>query len=578
MWQLKKRPLSISVIGIIFILFILTDAVIYDLLFESVRSFYFRRRECFVTATTDALLLYLPFIFIGPKRLWTLWLPVAFVTVVPIAELWYFRNFNELIPGVAYNMLPSVDSVIFKSLVASMRLDDLLYLTPLCFFSIVFFGRRKIRILPSSRVMRTDYIVLAAASFIIAVSWNLTKFAYRYGTHNLGETFDRYVTNFVNKSYDVLKGYLTDYGLLGATVLTVRDAIGTELELSPEQRKAITDFFESRDKKYTPGPDVFTANRSKNLILVIVESWNSTTFDVDPDLEVMPAITSMVNDSSTIFIPHVIPKVYLGRSSDAQLTYNTGLIGLMDEPFVGRFADADYPSLAKALAYPTSSIIKPDKKTTWNAEITSASYGYNSMEFECGYGDAEIDSTLFAIALDRIRRMEEPFFVQITTLRMHDPYEVPGVISRLDENRLKQHFPDARDRNYLQRVRSFDQSLGHFIAGLRQAGLYDNTVVAVVGDHAAQPYALSTALNREEIPLFILNSGTGLTSDREVAQADIFPTLLDIMDIKDYIPVRIGVPYRGVGKSIFDNSVYSDPITPDEVSRLLIKGRFFNPR
>ncbi|MCH5331973.1 MAG: sulfatase-like hydrolase/transferase, partial [Alistipes sp.] len=88
-----------------------------------------------------------------------------------------------------------------------------------------------------------------------------------------------------------------------------------------------------------------------------------------------------------------------------------------------------------------------------------------------------------------------------------------------------------------------------FIDKLKASGLYDRSIIVIVSDHDAYTQNLYDGRKKCEpedrfIPLLILNSPIKTDTDRVIAQADIYPSLLDIMGVENYC-------FHGLGESVF---------------------------
>jgi phosphoglycerol transferase MdoB-like AlkP superfamily enzyme len=90
----------------------------------------------------------------------------------------------------------------------------------------------------------------------------------------------------------------------------------------------------------------------------------------------------------------------------------------------------------------------------------------------------------------------------------------------------------------------FDYELGKFIHFLKEQGLYDNSVIVIVSDHAPHSYADQPTFSKA-IPFIVLNSGIHYESNVLAGQIDVYPTILDIMGKLD------DSPWPGFGHSLF---------------------------
>ena len=140
-----------------------------------------------------------------------------------------------------------------------------------------------------------------------------------------------------------------------------------------------------------------------------------------------------------------------------------------------------------------------------------------------------IDRALFELVADTIIHMRQPFLAEVITLGMHYPFEdnnlqVPQWLSDAELDDKHQH-------NYLKTLWGFDSALGSFIADLKHSGMYDNTVLVLASDHD-----LDVGKRKSDGRITFVAANTGRTEriDRPVGQIDIFPTVVEIMDLEGW--------------------------------------------
>jgi len=150
-----------------------------------------------------------------------------------------------------------------------------------------------------------------------------------------------------------------------------------------------------------------------------------------------------------------------------------------------------------------------------------------------------------ALVLDFLGRTEEPFFVWIHYWDPHDPFLIPP--DDFLAARGVPRGPDGWELNsrecYGAEVSWLDQQFGQLVSLLKERDLYDSTLVAVVADHGEglqdgverHGWFAHRILYQEQIhvPLILRVPGaaTGRTVDRMVRSIDIFPTVLDYLDV-----------------------------------------------
>jgi arylsulfatase A-like enzyme len=185
-----------------------------------------------------------------------------------------------------------------------------------------------------------------------------------------------------------------------------------------------------------------------------------------------------------------------------------------------------------------------------------------------------VNEDFFKILSDNTGILTKPIFAYLHTVDPHDPYtpEKPFLKFKIKNENLEElAFPDnirrkkkevglsTEDIEYIKalydcEILHNDFHFGKFIEFLKKNGLYDNSIIMLLSDHGEQFYDHlglfhGTSIYTEEIhvPLIIKlpnNTIAGEQMDFFVSQVDLFPTILDYLDIK--IPKGID------GKSIFE--------------------------
>ena len=241
---------------------------------------------------------------------------------------------------------------------------------------------------------------------------------------------------------------------------------------------------------------------------------------------------------------------------------------LTDRAFTTGYATADYPSLAKALTGYAAEEFIGENYGIWNHNLTGLSFGFRAINHELSKGCELQDSAIFARTAEILDTLPQPFYAQITTLDMHTPYTAP----RGGRGVSMPGFT-SRELCYLSDVAAFDRALGRFVAQLKDSGLWNRSVVAIVGDHAAPAGSLGGVLESDSVPLILLNGGNLSRPQRAVGQIDLFPTLLDVMGVDSYRPALMEVPYRGLGSSILAPGSARRP-DPREAELIILSRRF----
>src|SRR6202140_2672861 len=127
-----------------------------------------------------------------------------------------------------------------------------------------------------------------------------------------------------------------------------------------------------------------------------------------------------------------------------------------------------------------------------------------------------------------------PHFVWVHLYDPHDPYEPPPPFSE----KYKDHLYDGE-------IAYADSAVAHWIAFLKKAGVYDNAIVVVTGDHGEglgehgeETHGLFLYDSTLHVPLILKppsksagHSNPGSVVDSEVRSTDILPTILSIAGV-----------------------------------------------
>ena len=523
-----------------------------------------------LVAIMDGAIGLLPFLLLrGKWRLLEL-LPIVIVPLVALANVLFFRNYGDLIPGRMYFMSQITDPMVTEAAAASFRAGDvsllILPLVTVCLFvifrkAVIGFKVKRNVLVGSLVTVPLLMLVVCIGSLRRACKWNP------------GEKMSDVI--IVTMMFDKLnwQSYMELGGFWGYMARCSFDIFKESKSMSVDEANQIKGFLNKQNQDYRQVESSSKDCKLDNLILIVVESLTSKAFDYPEKDKYMPYMASLEKDSTALVVKNVIPQVTFGQSSDGQFMYNTGLLPLQDEALVMNYGEKDYPSLAKALAIESAEVIGEDK-SSWRHSVTTRSYGFGSLHYNSVRSMNDKDREIFEKALTVSNGFKGRFFLFITTLTMHDPY-TEAVVENTGEISPMPGFTDE-DINYLKRLNYFDKQLCKFISGLKARGLYNKSLIVIASDHQVRKEAASKAIVGHYIPWIILNSPVAGNVQTVVRQVDLFPTILEIFG-KDYR--FMGMPYSGVGRSVLhadEESSARDKIMEKEkeISRLLITRKY----
>ena len=298
--------------------------------------------------------------------------------------------------------------------------------------------------------------------------------------------------------------------------------------------------------------------KGKNLILIQTESLNDFVIGAEYNgQELTPNLNAMLEED-TFYFDHFYSTTGVGNTSDAEFAALNGLYPNDERECYRLYVDNTFQGLPWILrgegygAYAFHGYVK----TFWNRDEAYKTQGfqhfYSQEELEMtevsGFGLT--DKEMFRQAVDILKEKPQPFFSFMITLTNHIPYELDASLATLE---LKEADEDTTFGGYLQTVRYTDEAFGELIQYLKDAGLYEDTMIVIYGDHQGMNMEtpsvksrMSAFLGKEynfdemlNVPLLIHIPGLGETEtvDTVGGQVDILPTIANLMD------VDIGQPF-----------------------------------
>ena len=479
---------------------------------------------------------------------WAQIVVMALLDVLLVANLMYFRTYYSAIPASSY--LEAGNLADFKASVTdSLRWADIVLPLISIATAVMAFRYKTTKRQPLTAVLKWWAAPLAGFALLLT-GVNLCKGGFHKSLRS------------VRQSAYLCSADAPIFSVFGCIWYDITDAAEP---ITPEKQAEIERWLASQPK-HQPADSV-TEKRS-NLLIVFAESLESWVLEKKVDgKEITPCLNRLLKEKSTLYAPNVLTQVKGGRSIDAQLMICSGLLPLMSGTYSSLYYDNTFYTLQKAmreLKHSRSYLLTIDKVSTWNQGAVARSFGtdtiisYHDFKMTEAFGTHKRigDASFFQQCREKIERGEvwkpgESVYMQFVTYSGHAPFKLPDHLRTIT-------FPASipeKAADYMTTAHYTDKAIGDFVAYLKTLPQYKETIVVIVGDHeglasyrqelVGNPACHGLVSDKQLTPFIVLNSPVGMRYDKFMGQIDIYPTLLNLMQLDTY-------RWHGLGQSILD--------------------------
>ncbi|MCK5378395.1 MAG: LTA synthase family protein [Acidobacteria bacterium] len=409
---------------------------------------------------------------VSPRlRPWLAWVIGWSMVTVFVGDRVYLRFFADLPSVGSFETLGQTDEI-GRSIISLFNGCDVLFLLAGLAGGGVALAARLIGVEIGSVRRRAAAAALMCAAAGIGLWWAAERPIHR-------QVFRRV---FVAKKTGVAAAHVLDIGR------AVRNGLRRTTVSSAEIDRIEQWFRGTADDRRGAGP-IFGAARDLNVVMIQAESVQAFVVGLEVGGRlVMPHLTRWATEG--LWFTEVTDQTGHGRSSDAELMTQTSILPLSDGAAAFEAATNRFTSLAGVLAdrgYRTVSAV-PFDRAFWNRGISHRAYGYDvnlfAPDFEPGraIGWGLNDRDFLGQMGDRLADLPRPFCAWMLTLSLHHPFEgFPDDLEELDVG----PWDGGPVGEYLHTMHYLDQALGDLEGRLEAAGLLEETVIVLWGDHDA---------------------------------------------------------------------------------------------
>ncbi|WP_442600841.1 LTA synthase family protein [Paenibacillus sp. KN14-4R] len=405
-------------------------------------------------------------------------------------------------------------------------------------------------------------------------------------------------------------------GFLNYEVHTIMDSMFTDTipaeSVTPEAVK------EAKQETVSAVNEHFGDAKDKNIIVIQLESFQDFLVGLKVgDHEVTPVLNDLMKQS--YYFSNFYQQIGQGNTSDAEYLLNTSLYVPQNGASSQVYSDKELPGLPRmvkdygyqSLTFHTNSV------EFWNRDKLYHALGFDQYYDQAFFGDEDFihfgasDEVLYKKTAEELKKKHDEgqkFYANLISMTNHHPFDLP-------ESKHPIKLPDEYDNtlvgNYIASAHYTDEALGKFFDELKEAGIWEDCMIVIYGDHFGLPVnslsqkelgLMKNIVGRDydytdmfNIPLFI--SIPGVSTQQELqhvgGQIDIMPTIANLagfsMDNRVFfgkdllnntstlLPMRYYLPS---GSFINDNEIfipgekvsdgeqyalkYADPLLPND--------------
>lgn len=486
--------------------------------------------------------------FRGKKSYWIMMIMDLLASLWLFANILYYREFSDFLSlgiikssgSVSNNLTLSIGEILHAS--DLLVFLDVIVLVLLLVFKIIKIDKRPVK-------YRYPLGITGLACALFAVNLALAE---KDRPQLLTRTFDN---NYIVK-------YLGLNFYAGYNAYQTHKQSATRASASSSDLDQVLKFI--KENKTEVNPEYYGKAKGKNVFVFHLESFQQFMINYKVNgKEVTPNINKFYSDQNTLSFDNFYHQVGQGKTSDAETMLENSLFGLPSGSVMTSYGTSNtfqaMPAILDQYGY-TTAAFHGDVGSFWNRDNTYKSWGYqyffsedyykNKTNYSIGYGLK--DKLFLQQSVKYIEQLPQPFYAKLITVTNHYPYE----LDKQNQTIEKTTTGDSTVDGYVQTAKYLDDAFGEFISYLKKAGLYDNSMIVMYGDHYGisnnHKKAIAQLLGKEsvnsydlaqfqKVPFMIhMNGLKGGIDHTYGGEIDVMPTLLDLLGIKNTDTIQLG--------------------------------------
>ncbi|MFC5530750.1 LTA synthase family protein [Cohnella yongneupensis] len=425
-----------------------------------------------------------------------------------------------------------------------------------------------------SSIQTSNYLLfIDVAALAIVGLWSLLKGIRIFTKHHIAKPMNVLISliafavisgGFIRANNDIPNelvqaeslGFL-NYELTAGIKVAQEDGVSKEtIAAIPSMQQNLEEEFAKDGGTSEPNgqaPAYFGVAKGKNVIVIQMEAFQNFAINMSIDGQVItPNLNALIGDS--FYFPHFFQTIGQGNTSDAEFMSNTSIYPTGVIAMSTGYGDREIPSMPRLLKQDNyvSNTFHINDVTFWDRNKLYPALGFTKYYDKPSFNNDKFnafgasDMELYRVGLEKLTDLHEaktPFYAQFVTASSHHPFKVPKALQRI---KVPASMEGTQLGNYLIALNYTDYALGEFIKGLKEKGMWDDTILVAYGDHfGLQPKDNDPAwvseqlgityqerVSRFNIPLFIHVPGVkGETKEQVGGQVDIMPTVANLLGI-----------------------------------------------